>query len=81
MLRIGELPIMSKAHWTKYAFSDASTVAPLLSGPYKIKKFQLGSHIEFSQVADHWAKEHPLYQGQLISAPSVSIFLKIAPLH
>ncbi len=64
MLRIGELPVMSKAHWTKHAFNDASTVAPLLSGPYKIKKFQLGSHIEFSRVNDHWAKEHPVYQGQ-----------------
>ncbi len=64
MLRIGELPVMSKAHWTKYTFNDASSVAPLLSGPYRINKFQLGSHIEFSRVDNHWAKDHPLYRGQ-----------------
>jgi len=64
MLRIGELPVMSKAHWTKHAFNDASTITPLLSGPYRINKFQLGSHVEFIHVDDHWAKNHPLYQGQ-----------------
>jgi len=64
MLRIGELPVMSKAHWTQYSFNDASTTAPMLSGPYRITKFQLGSHVEFSRVENHWAKDHPLYQGQ-----------------
>lgn len=64
MLRLGELPVMSKEHWTKHAFNDASTTPPLLSGPYKISKFSLGNYIEFQRVDNHWAKEHPLYKGQ-----------------
>jgi len=63
MLRLGELPVMSKAHWTTHTFNDASTTPPLLSGPYKIQHFSLGSFVEFSRVENHWAKDHPLYQG------------------
>ncbi|OUS23829.1 hypothetical protein A9Q99_26645 [Gammaproteobacteria bacterium 45_16_T64] len=64
MLRLGELPVMSKTHWTTHSFDDASTTPPMLSGPYQVGKFTLGSFIEFTLKKDHWAKDHPLYQGQ-----------------
>lgn len=64
LLRLGELPVMSKKHWDQHSFAESSSIAPPLSGPYRIKDFKLGHYLVLERVADFWAKDHPVYQGQ-----------------
>lgn len=64
LLRLGELPVMSKQHWDSHVFGQSSSIPQPLSGPYRIKGFKLGSHLVLARVPDFWAKDHPLYQGQ-----------------
>ena len=63
LLRVGELPVMSKVHWEKHAFGKSSGTPQPLSGPYKVKEFVLGNYIILQRVKDFWAKDHPVYQG------------------
>lgn len=63
IFRVGELPVMSKKHWQKHAFGQSSGTPQPLSGPYRVKNFVLGSHIELERVENFWAKDHPVYQG------------------
>lgn len=64
ILRLGELPVMSKKHWDTHDFGNSSGTRQPLSGPYRIKDFKLGNYLVLERVADFWAKDHPLYRGQ-----------------
>ncbi|RLT98662.1 MAG: ABC transporter substrate-binding protein [Ketobacter sp.] len=63
LLRVGELPVMSKKHWTSHTFGRSSGTPQPLSGPYKVKDFVLGNYLVLERVPDFWAKDHPVYQG------------------
>tara|TARA_B100000683_G_scaffold242954_2_gene252044 strand:- start:8959 stop:10872 length:1914 start_codon:yes stop_codon:yes gene_type:complete len=63
LLRVGELPVMSEAHWKQHPFGESSGTPQPLSGPYTVKDFVLGNYITLQRVDDFWAKEHPVYQG------------------
>ena len=63
ILRLGEMPVMSQDFWKENIFGKSSTKPQPLSGPYKVSKFKLGKFIELERVPDHWAKNHPVYQG------------------
>lgn len=63
LIRVGELPVMSKLHWEKRPFGKSSGTPQPLSGPYKIQEFVLGNYIILQRVNDFWAKDHPVYQG------------------
>lgn len=63
-LRIGELPIISKAFWQNKNFEKSLTTPPLLSGPYKIKQFEWGKYIEFERVDDYWANNLAINNGR-----------------
>lgn len=64
LLRLGELPVMSKKHWDHHTFGESSSIPQPLSGPYRIKDFKLGHYLVLERVPDFWAKDHPVYQGQ-----------------
>lgn len=64
LLRLGELPVMSKKHWDTHEFGKSSSTPQPLSGPYRIKDFKLGSYLILERVPDFWAKDSPLYRGQ-----------------
>ena len=64
ILRVGELPVLSKRYWEKREFNKALTEPPLLSGPYKIKKVDFGRSITYERVDNFWAKDHPIYKGR-----------------
>ncbi len=64
ILRLGELPVMSKHYWAGKDFGKDNQSPQPLSGPYKISKFKFGSYIEYERVPEHWAKDHFYYQGQ-----------------
>lgn len=63
ILRLGELPVMSKKHWDTHPFSASPGVPPPLSGPYRVKDFKLGNYLVLERVKDFWAKDHPAYRG------------------
>ncbi|MDY6919908.1 MAG: extracellular solute-binding protein [Pseudomonadota bacterium] len=63
LLRVGELPVMSRSHWEKHRFGESSGTPQPLSGPYRIGDFVLGNYITLQRVDDFWARNHPVYQG------------------
>ncbi len=63
LLRIGEIPVMSKNFWSKHTFGASSGIAQPLSGPYQIKEFVLGNYLILERVKDFWSKDHPSYRG------------------
>ena len=56
-LLVAGLPIFSKAFYTARPFDDATLDAPLGSGPYRVGRLEQGRFIEFTRVADYWAKD------------------------
>lgn len=63
-LRVGELPVLSKAYWSKHDF-EKTTFDPFPgSGLYKIAKVDPGHSIVFERVKDHWAKDLPVNKGR-----------------
>ena len=63
ILRLGELPVMSKKFWDQHPFGNTPGIAPPLSGPYRVKSFKLGHYLTLERVKDFWAKDHPVYRG------------------
>jgi microcin C transport system substrate-binding protein len=60
----GELPIFSKAYYTKNDFAETSLKAPLGSGPYRIGDFRAARFIDYERVADYWGQDLPVNVGQ-----------------
>ena len=62
---IASMPIFSEK-WgeNRENFSDIVTDYPIASGPYKIKKIELGKGIWFEKRADYWANKHPVRKNQ-----------------
>lgn len=63
-LIVGQMPILSKAYWSKHDFEKTTLEAPLGSGPYKIDSIEAGRAITYKRVADYWAKDLPVNVGQ-----------------
>ena len=62
-LSVAGLPIFSKAWWADKDF-EASTLTPVLvSGPYKVGRFETGLFIEYERVRDYWAADLPVRRG------------------
>ncbi len=68
---VGSMPVVSRAYWEgKDAngetrdISKGSTEVPLGSGPYRIKTAEIGRTIVYERVADWWARDLPVAQGQ-----------------
>jgi microcin C transport system substrate-binding protein len=57
------IPILSKTYHQDRPI-DASTLdTPLSSGPYRVSRVEAGKFIEYSRVADYWAKDMPFTKG------------------
>jgi len=63
-LILGQMPIFSKAYWTKSEFGRASLDIPVGNGPYKIKSFQPGRSITYIRNENYWAKDLPINKGR-----------------
>ncbi len=61
---VGQLPVLSKAWWSKNDFSKTTLKPPLGSGPYKVKSFEPGRFIVYERVKNYWGKNVPLHVGQ-----------------
>jgi microcin C transport system substrate-binding protein len=60
----GQLPVLSKAYWSKRDFSKTTLEPPLGSGPYKVKEFEPGRFVTYERVADYWGRDLPLNKGR-----------------
>jgi microcin C transport system substrate-binding protein len=63
-LFVAELPIFSRAYYSKRPFDESTLDTPLGSGPYRVGKFEAGRNIEYQRVADWWGADLPVSRGQ-----------------
>jgi len=61
---IGEMPVLSKAYWSRRDFANTTLDPPLGSGPYKIESLDPGRSITYRRVTDYWAADLPVYKGR-----------------
>ncbi len=62
-LIMGQLPVISKAHWASRQFDQVTLDRPLGNGPYKIGDLAAGRYIVFERVKDYWAADLPVNRG------------------
>ena len=63
-LVVAVLPVLAKSFWGPRDFAAPSLDIPLISGPYKIGKFEPKSFITFERRLDYWAKDLPVNVGR-----------------
>jgi microcin C transport system substrate-binding protein len=61
---VGEMPVLSKAAWSKIDFDKPLQEPPLGSGPYKIASFEMGRSITYQRDPNYWAKNLPVTRGR-----------------
>lgn len=61
---LGQLPVFSKAYYTKHDFEKASLEIPVGCGPYKIASFKAGQSVNYERVPGWWAENVPSQKGQ-----------------
>ncbi len=63
-LLLGQLPVLPKHWWQERDFTATTLEVPVVSGPYRIKRFQTGRYIEYERIKDYWAENHPVNVGR-----------------
>ena len=61
---IGQMPVLSKAYWSKRDFEKTTLDPPLGSGPYTIQTVDPGRSITYRRVADYWGADLPVNKGR-----------------
>ncbi len=59
----GDLPILSKAFWSKVSFDNNTLKPPVASGPYFISAVNPGSSVTYKLVPNYWARNLPALKG------------------
>jgi microcin C transport system substrate-binding protein len=63
-LFVAQLPILSRAYYSKQPFDETTLEIPLGSGPYKVGRFEAGRYIEYERVKDWWGASLPVSVGK-----------------
>jgi microcin C transport system substrate-binding protein len=63
-LTVAQLPIFSKAYYSKRPFDETTLEPPLGSGPYLVDKIAQGRTIVYRRNPDYWAKDLPVNRGR-----------------
>ena len=63
-LIVGQLPVLSKAYWSKRDFEKTTLEPPLGSGPYRVEAVEPGRSITYRRVKDYWGAKLPVRVGQ-----------------
>jgi microcin C transport system substrate-binding protein len=63
-LTVAELPVFSKAYYTKVDFSKSTLEPPLGSGPYKVKDFKPGEYVTYERRGDYWGNDLAVNRGR-----------------
>src|SRR2546426_771345 len=60
----GQLPVLSRAYWSKRDFEKTTLEPPLGSGPYRVESVDAGRSIVYRRVKDYWGAKVPVRAGQ-----------------
>ena len=63
-LILGQMPIVSKAYYSKVDFEKTSLKPPLASGPYRIEAVDPGRSITYTRVENYWGKDLAVNRGK-----------------
>jgi microcin C transport system substrate-binding protein len=63
-LFVAQLPIFSRAYYTKRPFDESTLEILLGSGAYKVGRFEVGHFIEYERVKGWWGENLPVWRGQ-----------------
>ena len=63
-LIVGQMPVLSRAYWSKRDFEKTTLEAPLGSGPYKVESVSPGRSITYRRVQDYWGAKLPVNAGR-----------------
>jgi microcin C transport system substrate-binding protein len=61
---LGQMPVLSKAYWSKRDFEKTTLDPPLGSGPYAVQSLDPGRSITYRRVADYWGADLPVNKGR-----------------
>ena len=62
-LILGQIPVISKAYWSKSDFTATTLDVPVGSGPYTIESFEVGRYIVYKRVPNFWGADLPVNRG------------------
>jgi microcin C transport system substrate-binding protein len=63
-LIVGQLPVLSRAYWSKRDFERTTLDPPLGSGAYRVESLDPGRSITYRRVKDYWAATLPVNVGR-----------------
>jgi microcin C transport system substrate-binding protein len=63
-LIVGQLPVLSRAYWSKRDFEKTTLEPPLGSGAYRIELVDPGRSITYRRVKDYWGAKLPVNVGR-----------------
>jgi microcin C transport system substrate-binding protein len=63
-LIVGQMPVLSKAYWTRKGFEKTTLEPPLGSGPYRVASLEPGRSITYRRVEDYWGARLPVNVGR-----------------
>ncbi len=63
-LIVGQMPVLSKAYWTRKGFDRTTLEPPLGSGPYRVESLEPGRSITYRRVKDYWGARLPVNVGR-----------------
>ena len=63
-IRIGLRPILAKHHWQDRDVTKTTVEAPIGSGPYRVKSFNVGRQIRYERDPDYWGADLPVMRGR-----------------
>lgn len=63
-LIVGQMPILSKAYWSKRDFEATSLEAPVGSGPYRVESVESGRSIVYKLDESFWGRDLPVMKGK-----------------
>ena len=58
-----QLAVLPEHYWKNRNFYKSTMEPPLLSGPYKIVKAEVGRKVEYQRVENYWGKDLPVNRG------------------
>ena len=60
---LGQLPVLSKAYWSKRDFTATTLEVPVASGAYTIESYEIGRYVVYKRVPKYWAANLPVNRG------------------
>ena len=62
-LRVGQLPVLSRAYWTKHDIDKTTLEPPVGNGPYEIEAIDPGRSITYRRAKNWWGNKLNIMRG------------------